>query len=42
MMVHSFRVLLARIAMLRAFLRRQAVRCLPAIFSGFVDPLISA
>jgi hypothetical protein len=39
-MVHSFRVLLASV--LLASIRRQAVRCLPAIFSGFVDPLISA
>jgi hypothetical protein len=36
----SFRVLLASV--LLASIRRQAVRCLPAIFSGFVDPLISA
>jgi hypothetical protein len=32
-------VLLASVML--AFVRRQAVRCLPAIFSGF-DPLISA
>jgi len=32
-------VLLASV--LLAFIRRQVVRCLPAIFSGF-DPLISA
>jgi hypothetical protein len=29
-------------SVLLAFIRRQAVRCLPAIFSGFFDPLISA